>query len=195
MCHLLPDNPPNTCLSLSPCCVMRDQGGRVTTVDASSNINGHTMIATGGSDYALFLYEWKSKQLVLQCRIREAHSGVISVVLFGIGMVVGVLYSASYDGVIKLWSVKNHDCVAELKYHTAKITALTQSPDGRYLVSASADGSVLVYDASTRYSVLSRFYCDDEPVSLTILNGSIVCGYSSGSVRLWLLPCVSISQF
>ena len=59
MCHKLPDNLNETSVSLVPCCVVRDQGGRVTTVDASSNINGHIMIAAGGSDYALFLYEWK----------------------------------------------------------------------------------------------------------------------------------------
>lgn len=195
MCHKLPDFTSVTHESLLPCCVVRDQGGRVTTVDASGSINGHTMIAAGGSDYALFLYEWKFDHLVLYWRICEAHSGVISAVLFGTGMVIGVLYSASYDGIIKLWSVSNHECVAELTYHTAKVVALTQSPDGRYLVSASADGSVLVYDTSTHYSVISRFFCDDEPISVTILNGYIVCGYSSGAVRLWLLPCIAMTKF
>lgn len=155
------------------------------------------MVVSGGTDYALFVYELRGEhhQLKLHWKIPNAHQGIISDVLFGVGMAVGVMYSAGHDGMIRLWNVCDRAIISDLTYHTGKVIALCQTPEGRFLVSAAVDGYILVYDVSAEYKVVARHRSDEQPSSLKIINGVIMCGFVSGAVRTWSLPSVSISSF
>ena len=183
--------------TLQPCSSANHQGGHVTAVDIATSFNDHPMVVSGGSDYSLFVYSLRGArhQLKLYWKIPNAHKGVISSVLFGVGMAIGVLYSAAQDGVIKLWNICDRSNIANLTYHSGKVVALCQTPEGRFFVSAAVDGFIIVYDVHAEYRVVARHRSNEQPSSLAIINGMIVCGFVSGAVRSWSLPSVSYASF
>lgn len=166
--------------------------GVVTTVDFCGNINGVSYVASGGSDYAVVVSHVAGGQLRVLWSQKDAHAGVITRVLFGVGMACGVVYSAARDHVVRLWSLKNGDLVGSLNFHMEKVVDVCQSPDGRFFVSASADDSILVYDVSDAYRVVMRVECDEEPSCLAIVNNMVCCGFCSGGIRFWPLPSLGI---
>jgi WD40 repeat protein len=68
-----------------------------------------------------------------------------------------VLVAAGDDGVARLWS-KDGAPRGELRGHTGAILDATFDPDGRRAVTASADGTAIVWDVATR-AVLARSKC------------------------------------
>ena len=57
-------------------------------------------------------------------------------------------YSAGSDGAVVRWSLETGDETGELAGHEKAVTALALSPDGKTLVSASADTTLLVWDVA-----------------------------------------------
>jgi WD40 repeat protein len=62
----------------------------------------------------------------------------------------GALITAGADKLIKLWDRPTGKLVASLEGHAAQVTALSVSPDGSKLASASADKEVRVWNLKTR---------------------------------------------
>ena len=71
-----------------------------------------------------------------------------------------------------------------LRGHSASITVVSFSPDGRYLASASEDGVILVFSTATW--VAKKRYADISPVSALIwhptLSNTIICGCKDGDI-------------
>ena len=59
------------------------------------------------------------------------------------------LASGSRDKTIKVWDVKNSNCVITLHGHDNWVTDLCYHPSGRYLLSVSDDKSLRVWDLSS----------------------------------------------
>ena len=110
---------------------------------------------------------------------------MVTGVMLGVGMGMGMAYSVGRDGVLVVWSGENGEVVGRLRHHRAKIAGLCQSPDGRFVATAAADRSVFVYDVSKRMKCVERIETEEEPSALSFVNGSIVCGFVSGNVKLW----------
>lgn len=58
-----------------------------------------------------------------------------------------IIFSTSFDGSIRVWNPSAEEpCLHTFTQHKALIYSLSFSPDGRLLVSGSADNTVLVWD-------------------------------------------------
>src|SRR5262249_58000335 len=62
---------------------------------------------------------------------------------------------ASWDGSVELWDALSAKETRTLRGHTAQITGLTFSPDGRRLVSAGDDKLLKVWDAATGHEAIA----------------------------------------
>lgn len=175
---------PQSCLSY--------HHGVVTTVDFCGNINGVSYVVSGGSDYAVVVSRVEGSQLRVIWSQKNAHAGVITRVLLGVGMACGVVYSAARDHTVRMWSLQQGEPAGSLAFHTEKVVDLCQSPDGRYFASASADNRILVYDVSDGYRVVMQVECCEEPSCLAIVNNMVCCGFCSGGIRFWPLPTLGM---
>lgn len=185
--HVLPE-PSLTTTTVSPVYSKSDHNGIITCLDMSSSINGKFYVATGGNDYALFIYSLQNTSCHLLWKVPSAHNGIISSVLFGCGMGSGLLYTGGYDARVKVWSLASKECIGELSHHKEKVVSLCQTMDGHYLITASADRSVYVYDISKSFQVSFYFQTVDEPVSLTCYHTSVIVSMKSGYSQVWNLP-------
>ena len=55
------------------------------------------------------------------------------------------LATGSWDGVVRVWDLRNATEVAAFRGHNGGITSLDFYPDGKSVASASEDGTVLVW--------------------------------------------------
>ena len=186
MIHPIPTDRSNTIIP--PLSSVSAHNGIVSCITTSSSINGHFFVASGGSDYSLILYSLTSKSINVHKRISNAHEGIITSILFGSGMATGVLYSAGMDNCIKIWNCVSLEHIGNLCHHSKKVVALTQSSDGRFLISAGADRVVLVYDLTKNYRLILKLETRDEPTSLSFHQPMIVVGLKSGMCQCWNIP-------
>lgn len=154
-------------------------------MDLSSSINNSFFAASGGNDYAIIIYSVKDTSLHPCWEIPNAHEGIVTSVLFGSGMGTGMLYSGGMDCSVKVWNVLAKELVGELRYHSSKVVSLCQSSDGRYLVSASADRVVFMYDISKNFEVVYRLETKEEPACMTFHHTSLVIGMKAGGCQVW----------
>ena len=106
---------------------------------------------------------------------------------FGHGPCHNLLFTGGWDNVIRVWNVATGDCVKELSYHKERIADLCVSADGKWLVSAAADKSILLYAIDEDYKLVARYACNDECKCVSIVGDEIASGYASGVIRLWPL--------
>ena len=185
--HVLPESA-STTTTITPVCSKSDHNGIITCLDLSSSINGKFYVATGGNEYAMYVYSLQNTSCHLLWKIPSAHNGVLTSVLFGCGMGSGLLYSGGNDACVKVWSLASKECIGELHHHKEKIVSLCQTMDGHYLITASADRSVYVYDIAKSFQVSFNFQTGDEPVSLTCYHTSVIVSMKSGYSQVWNLP-------
>lgn len=161
-------------------------------MDLSSSINNSFFAASGGNDYAITVYSVKDTSLHPFWEILNAHNSIVTSVLFGSGMGTGMLYSGGMDCSVKVWNVLAKELVGELRYHSSKVVSLCQSSDGRYLVSASANRVVFVYDISKNFEVVCRLETKEEPACMTFHHASLVIGMKAGGCQLWSIQLSSV---
>lgn len=89
--------------------------------------------------------------------LRDPQNGTIQKTLAEAGIILGIspdgkqLASATWpDQVIELWDVESAMVVARLVAHTAQIWCLAFTPDGKTLISASADQTIRLWDVASQ---------------------------------------------
>lgn len=97
------------------------------------------------------------------------------------------------NGDLVIWSIRTGQPSRQLlgsggaHAHTREIKSVTLSEDGKYLVSASADGTLKVWDMHTERPIHTLSGHSDEVwcSSISPDNEIVVSGSSDGTIRLW----------
>jgi WD40 repeat protein len=74
----------------------------------------------------------------------------------------GKLAVLGHGRLVKLWDVENDRDLRNLTGHTADVTAVAMTPDGRLVISGSQDGMVKVWEAKTGQEVASLMALGNE---------------------------------
>jgi eukaryotic-like serine/threonine-protein kinase len=120
--------------------------------------------------------------------VLKGHKGKITAVAFGPTR-SNLIVSGGEDGLIRVWQAnKQKDAPPRvLSGHTKPLTCLAVSPDGKYIVSASRDGTLRRWDMATGQS--SQPFADDNQGFTTFAlsrdGKRLVTGDKAGSVRIW----------
>jgi WD40 repeat protein/serine/threonine protein kinase len=100
-----------------------------------------------------------------------------------------VLAMSSAGGTIVLWNTHTHSTIATLSGHSAQVTTLVFSPDGRTLYSAAdlPDATVRVWDLSTKReeTVLKGHTSWISSLGLSPDESLLASSSGSGTVRIW----------
>jgi WD40 repeat protein/energy-coupling factor transporter ATP-binding protein EcfA2 len=100
-----------------------------------------TRLVSGGADHRLALWDVRTMQ---QTKTLSGHQDAVSSVAFG---PAGALASGGADQTLILWDAGGKE-VARLEGHQGDITRVSYSPDGQLIVTASTDGSAILWDVA-----------------------------------------------
>jgi cytochrome c len=107
-------------------------------------------LATGGDDFRLLLWPI-SEGFPTHYQKALQHDGKIADIAFSPD---GSLFaSASWDGVVRIWSLPELALVAELIGHKGPVHAIQFVSDGRALISAGRDGYIRLWDVVSRSQI------------------------------------------
>jgi WD40 repeat protein/predicted Ser/Thr protein kinase len=105
--------------------------------------DGRLLAAAGGDDRTIHLWDLDSGRAARPPL--EGHRDQINALAF---LSDGRLASVSHDLTGRVWDLTGGQTI-ELKGHASRVWGIATSPDGRLLASASGDGTVKLWDAST----------------------------------------------
>lgn len=181
-------------MTLAPFAQIAEHDGGILALAVQEVNDSSFFVATGGSDYTLNVYQVKEHSISKQWSQRNAHYGlmlvfhimnsIITAATFGYGENSNLLFTGGYDSVIRVWNCSSGEFIGELKSHKQRINALIASHDGNFIVSASADKTVILWDI-LELEPIATFSCEEECGCLAMNSEVLVCGYLSGVLRVW----------
>jgi WD40 repeat protein/tetratricopeptide (TPR) repeat protein len=119
--------------------------GHQRHVEAVAFASDGKRLVSGGGDGRLYLWDLATgKEMAM---IQRAL--VVNAVTFAVADQVVVLGPGSGAGPLELWDVATKTKIGDLWGHTDSIRRLVSSPDGRTLASASADGTVKLWNVTS----------------------------------------------
>ncbi len=151
------------------------------------------MLASGGSDGAVRLWELSSGQLThtfaRRRLIGSGHRGAISALAFHPDGLA--LYSASADGTVKEWNLAERRLLNTLPVYGWTPADLLVTPDGKQLMSANRDGKIVVWEIASLLPTaqLSQHQRCVNAIAFspgnTYSNGLLISASDDGTVKLW----------
>ncbi|KAG9260026.1 WD40 repeat-containing protein SMU1-like [Astyanax mexicanus] len=103
------------------------------------------MVASGAQDGQIQVWRIHNGQCLR--KFERAHSKAVTCICFSKDN--SQLLSASFDQIIRIHGLKSGKMLKEFRGHASCINDITFSHNGHYIISASADGSVKVWNAKT----------------------------------------------
>lgn len=125
--------------------------------------------------------------------IVSGHDGPVNAVAFGEladaggGRSVPVLFTASYDGTVRAWQLRDGKPYRTIYRNGWGVNVLARVPGTETLVFGALDGSVLVLDAASG-KIIKKLVSHDRPVlALTVLAkpGLVATGGGDGRIRVY----------
>lgn len=121
-----------------------DEAGHWRAVEVLQTSSDGKLLASGGQDGRVKLWQMKSGKLV---HTLKAHRLLVSGLAFSPDG--HSLASASWDGTIRIWDVRRGRQQEVLTGHNEQIRSLAFSADGKFLASGGNDKTVRLWDAES----------------------------------------------
>lgn len=157
-------------------------GGHTNTVLAVDYRNDKRLIASGGADKTVRLWDSRRRRLI---RSYVGHTDDVSAV--ALSPSADIIASGSFDKTVILWSADTDRKLRQLAGHLDRVTDIAFSPGGGMLASASEDGTVKLWNVATG-ELLATYVGHSEAVRAVrfLADGkSIASAADDGTVRLW----------
>ena len=169
---------------LSPLSTYLGHTGPVRTVSCA-RIGDSEIIVSGSDDAEIAIWDRDTDRLVQKFGGHEA--AILSVALSG-----DKVFSSSKDKTIRVWDLDG-DNIFIIRGHTAPINEIKLSPDESWVVSASDDGSLRIWDSKTGKPLTSPLSLPFRILSVDISRDGtlITCAGADGQVHTW---CPNIAQ-
>jgi WD40 repeat protein len=144
------------------------------------------LLATGGGDSSIFLWDVATRQRV-GLTLAEHSGSIFSLVFSPDG---ATLASAGSDGQILLWDVATGERKEpRLSGHTGVVESLAFSPDGTMLASAGDDATIRLWDVSTGKQIGDNLFGTNGGIYYSVAfspDGSgLAAGLQDGTIQLW----------
>ena len=132
--------------------VLTDHWGRVSSVAFSPD--GEYLAASEGKGIHLWNIQKKEPITILKQKDPVWNPEPVSLVTFSpVGEIIASVEDGDNNNVIHLWDAQQRRALGILEGHTAQISFIAFSPDGRTLVSGGADWTVQLWDVANRRQV------------------------------------------
>uniref|UniRef100_A0A8C5MCT6 Autophagy-related protein 16 domain-containing protein n=1 Tax=Leptobrachium leishanense TaxID=445787 RepID=A0A8C5MCT6_9ANUR len=144
------------------------------------------VVATGGSDRVVKLWEVDGGSLYEQFALEGSCSGITNIEFDSSG---SCLLAATFDGAAHLWKLSNRTCES-LTGHSKKVTAVRFMMGYNRAVTGSIDRTVKEWDlqkAQCIRSLSAPSYCSD----VVCCNSCIISGHWDKKIRFWDSRCKS----
>jgi len=128
----------------------RSHSGEVYTVVWSLD---DSMLASGGDDKTVQIWNTNTAQTNFiytghMSKLSFLGGGSVRALAWAPQTTVGAyVVSAGNDKTVQIWNARNGEKVITYKGHTARVNAISWSPDGKKIASASDDGTVQIWTA------------------------------------------------
>jgi len=159
------------------------------------NVQGNLCVS-GGYDETVRLWDVRTGRAV---RVLNAHADPITAVHFNRDGTL--IATGSYDGLCRVWDTANGTCLKTLvDDDNPAVSSARFSPNGRYLLSASLDSTIRLWNFEQSKCVgiykghLNERFCLAATFSITGDQHYVVCGSETNDVILWKLSTQRIAQ-
>jgi len=141
-------------------------------------------VASGGMDGIAHVYHLESEKVI-------SLPGPNEIIWIKWNPRGNILLAGGEDGTMWMWSLPSGNCMQVFTGHTEAVTCGDFSPDGKSIISASTDGSLIIWNPQTGSTVFklnasdSRFH--QAPItclSLSNDNQMVITGAQDGSIKL-----------
>lgn len=144
---------------------------------------GGDVIFTGSANNSILILDSETGKT--QARKTEAHEAPVSRL---VAVSEQVMASGHEDGVVKLWDLRQEQCIASVEAHGDYVSDMYMHEPGSALLTTSGEGTLALIDTKTnKLRNESEGDADDELLSVCVIkNGKkVVCGTTSGVLAVW----------
>lgn len=114
--------------------------GPIPLLDFSTN---GALVASGGADASVRIWDHQGKTCIGS--LKGGH-GVLTVLKFNPQLSSKTIYSAGSDNKIIAWNFETRERIAALNGHMTRVTSLSFTTDGKFMVSGSRDKVLILWD-------------------------------------------------
>mgnify|MGYP005840256527 CR=1 FL=1 len=130
-------------LTGAPVASVSGHAGAVTALAASSPAEARRLLASGGADGMVRLWDISSGTAIAPGALLAGHTGAVTALAFNLdGSLVA---SGGEDRTVRLWDVQTGSALIVLTSHAAAVASLAFGPDDAALISTGDDGEVKVW--------------------------------------------------